>query len=43
VLLTSGFPEARLPERGRAAAARLLSKPYTRSELARVVRGVLDG
>jgi PAS domain S-box-containing protein len=43
LLLTSGFPEARLPERGRAAAARLLSKPYTRSELARVVRGVLDG
>jgi len=43
VLLTSGFPEARLSgpsilQRGR----RLLSKPYRKDELARLVREILD-
>jgi CheY-like chemotaxis protein len=43
VVLTSGFPEARLRGSGEAVAGiRLLSKPYRREDLARVVRESLD-
>jgi nitrogen-specific signal transduction histidine kinase len=44
VLLTSGFPEARISGRsgGAAALARVLGKPYRTDELARVLREVLD-
>jgi CheY-like chemotaxis protein len=42
ILLTSGFPQAHGDERGRAVnGMRLLSKPYGRDELARVLREVL--
>jgi len=42
ILLTSGFPQTRLDERGQVNGMRLLSKPYGREELARVLREVLD-
>jgi PAS domain S-box-containing protein len=44
VLLTSGFPEAKINGRlgGFAASARLLGKPYRTDDLARVVREVLE-
>jgi len=43
VLLTSGFPEARLREQvPRLAGLRLLSKPYRKAELARATREALD-
>jgi PAS domain S-box-containing protein len=43
VLLTSGFPEARLRGTGYPAdGVRLLSKPYGREQLARTLREVLD-
>jgi PAS domain S-box-containing protein len=43
VVLTSGFPESRLSGNGEAPAGlRLLSKPYRRDELARVLREALD-
>jgi len=43
VLLTSGFPEARIAGEGDIPAGlRLLSKPYRRAELARTLRGILD-
>jgi signal transduction histidine kinase len=42
ILLTSGFPQTRLDERGEVNGMRLLSKPYGREELARVLREVLD-
>ena len=43
VLLTSGFPEARLRENDHQPLKwRLLSKPYRKTELARAVREVLD-
>jgi signal transduction histidine kinase/ActR/RegA family two-component response regulator len=42
ILLTSGFPQTRLDERGQVNGMRLLSKPYGRDELARVLREVLD-
>ncbi len=41
VLLSSGFPEARLRD-GNDMKVRLLSKPYTKAELARVTREVLN-
>ena len=42
VLLTSGFPDARLPgSGGLTPKIRLLSKPYRREELRRAVRDVL--
>jgi signal transduction histidine kinase/CheY-like chemotaxis protein len=42
ILLTSGFPQAHGDERGGAVnGMRLLSKPYGRDELARVLREVL--
>jgi CheY-like chemotaxis protein len=43
VVLTSGFPEAKLNGRlGGTPDARLLSKPYRKEDLARVLREVLD-
>jgi PAS domain S-box-containing protein len=43
VLLTSGFPEARLGGKARLApGCRLLSKPYRKDELARLVRTSID-
>jgi len=43
VVLTSGFPEAKVNGNlgGLAASARLLSKPYRKEELARLLREVL--
>jgi CheY-like chemotaxis protein len=41
-LLTSGFPDARWNASGSHTEARLLSKPYRKEELRRVVREVLD-
>jgi PAS domain S-box-containing protein len=44
VLLTSGFPEARMHGRGETiAGVRLLSKPYRRDDLAQALRESLDG
>ena len=44
VVLTSGFPEAKINGTlgSAAAAARLLSKPYRKEDLARTLREVLD-
>jgi PAS domain S-box-containing protein len=43
ILLTSGFPGARIAEAARPEAAiRLLSKPYRKDELMRTIRDVLD-
>jgi PAS domain S-box-containing protein len=44
VLLTSGFPEAKINGKlaGATASARLLGKPYRTDDLARVVREVLE-
>ncbi len=43
VLLTSGFPEARITGNGnKPIGLRLLSKPYRRAELARTLRDILD-
>jgi signal transduction histidine kinase len=42
IVLTSGFPEYKLNGNGAAANLRLLSKPYRRDDLSRVVREVLD-
>jgi CheY-like chemotaxis protein len=42
ILLTSGFPQTRLDERGEVNGMRLLSKPYGREDLARVLREVLE-
>jgi len=41
-LLTSGFPDARWGGSTARAGSRLLSKPYRKEELRRVVREVLD-
>jgi two-component system, cell cycle sensor histidine kinase and response regulator CckA len=45
VVLTSGFPSTKINGHldTKAASARLLSKPYRKDELARVLREVLDG
>lgn len=44
ILLTSGFPEARITNNGEAPSGlRLLSKPYRRADLARMLRDILDG
>ncbi len=44
VLLTSGFPEARLDREALPTRnIRLLSKPYRKQELAQTVREILDG
>ncbi len=43
VLLTSGFPEAKLNGNGnRSANMQLLTKPYRKDDLARALRKVLD-
>jgi signal transduction histidine kinase/CheY-like chemotaxis protein len=42
VLLASGFAESDAPPGSRAAAVRMLGKPFRQSELARVVRDILD-
>ncbi|HXA22572.1 MAG TPA: PAS domain S-box protein [Acetobacteraceae bacterium] len=43
VLLTSGFPDARLPGTGsRTPGSRLLIKPYRKEELLRAVREAID-
>lgn len=44
VLLTSGFPEAKINGKlgSAAASARLLGKPYRTDDLARTVREVLE-
>jgi signal transduction histidine kinase/ActR/RegA family two-component response regulator len=43
VVLTSGFPQARLEVGGDASAdIHLLSKPYRRDDLARLLRGIFD-
>ncbi len=44
IILTSGFPETKLNGHGEPAAGmRLLSKPYRKTDLARVLREVLEG
>ena len=42
VVLTSGFPEDRIDGPADAPNLRLLSKPYRRDDLARIIRDVLD-
>ena len=44
VVLTSGFPEHKINGNGNGneAKLRLLSKPYRRDDLSRVIREVLD-
>jgi len=42
VVLTSGFPAARLSERLAATTFQLLNKPYRQEDLAKMVRAVLD-
>jgi len=42
VLLTSGFPETKLSDQYELAGYRLLSKPYLKEELARLLRATLD-
>ena len=43
IVLTSGFAEATLNHGDAAVAARLLSKPYRKEDLARAIREALDG
>jgi CheY-like chemotaxis protein len=43
VVLTSGFPEDRIDGPADAPNLRLLSKPYRRDDLARIIRDVLEG
>jgi FixJ family two-component response regulator len=42
ILLTSGFPDARWSGSTMRTGGRLLSKPYRKEELRRVVREMLD-
>jgi len=42
IVLTSGFPEYKINGNGNGANLRLLSKPYRRDDLGRIVREVLD-
>jgi len=42
IILTSGFPEHRIASDMNAPKLRLLSKPYRRDDLGRIVREVLD-
>jgi signal transduction histidine kinase/ActR/RegA family two-component response regulator len=42
VVLTSGFPDARINGNGMRLATRLLNKPYRKQDLARAVREALD-
>jgi len=45
VVLTSGFPENKLNDQEglKTGGLRLLSKPYRKEELARIIRGTLEG
>jgi CheY-like chemotaxis protein len=43
VVLTSGFPENKISGDANAPSLRLLSKPYRRDELGRIIRDVLEG
>ena len=42
VVLTSGFPEHKINGNGDEPKLRLLSKPYRRDDLSRIIREVLD-
>jgi CheY-like chemotaxis protein len=42
IVLTSGFPEYKINGEGAGTNLRLLSKPYRRDDLSRIVREVLD-
>ena len=42
IVLTSGFPENRANGGGNGAGLRLLSKPYRREDLGRIIRDALD-
>jgi CheY-like chemotaxis protein len=42
IVLTSGFPENRIAADGALRNVRLLSKPYRKEDIARVIREVLD-
>jgi two-component SAPR family response regulator len=42
IVLTSGFPEHKIAGDANAPNLRLLSKPYRRDELGRILRDVLD-
>jgi FixJ family two-component response regulator len=42
VVLTSGFPDARINGNGMRLATRLLNKPYRKQDLAKAVREALD-
>ena len=43
IVLTSGFPEHRIPGDGTLPGLKLLSKPYRREDIGRIVREALDG
>jgi PAS domain S-box-containing protein len=43
IVLTSGFPQARVDGNGELGSLRLLSKPYRKEELAAVLRAALGG
>ncbi len=43
IVLTSGFPEAKLEQHLELANLRLLSKPYRKEDLARLLREALEG
>jgi PAS domain S-box-containing protein len=43
IILTSGFPQSRLDERPLLGSLQLLSKPYTREDLATALRTAFDG
>lgn len=43
IILTSGFPQTRFAEDFGPHGWRLLSKPYRKEELARMIRDMLDG
>jgi len=42
IVLTSGFPENRIAADGELDSVKLLSKPYRKEDIARVIREVLD-
>jgi PAS domain S-box-containing protein len=43
IVLTSGFPQSRLDERGLLGSLQLLSKPYRKEDLAAALRATFDG
>jgi hypothetical protein len=42
IVLTSGFPEDRITANGVPGNVKLLSKPYRKEDIARVMREALD-